>query len=65
MKKVKKYICTKCRSEYYSANNEIPHIVVWTDGHVCIPQLYGEYEDKKIEKVKLNKEDELWTTWYN
>ena len=65
MKKVKKYICTKCRSEYYSANNEIPHIVVWTDGHVCIPQLYGEYEYKKIEKVKLDKEDELWTTWYN
>jgi hypothetical protein len=65
MKKVKKYVCTECRSEYYSAMNEIPHIVVWTDGHVCIPKLYAEYEDKKIEKVKLDKEDELWTTWYN
>ena len=65
MRKVKKYICTRCRSEYYSVNNEIPHIVVWTDGHVCMPKLYAEYEDKKIQKVKINKEDELWTTWYN
>ena len=65
MKKVKKYICTECRSEYYSGNNEVPHIVVWTDAHVCIPKLYAEYEDKKIKNVKLDKEDELWTTWYN
>jgi hypothetical protein len=65
MRKVKKYICTRCKSEYYSVNNEIPHIVVWTDGHVCMPKLYAEYEDKKIKKVKINKEDELWTTWYN
>ena len=65
MKKVKKYVCMECRSEYYSANNEVPHIVVWTDAHVCMPKLYDEYEDKKIKKVKIDKEDELWTTWYN
>ena len=55
----------ECRSEYYSAMNEIPHIVVWTDGHVCIPKLYAEYEDKKIKNVEVDKQDELWTTWYN
>ena len=65
MKKVKKYVCMQCRSEYYSGNNEIPHIVVWTDGHVCMPQLYAEYEDKKIKNVEIDQADELWTTWYN
>ena len=55
----------ECRSEYYSGNNEIPHIVVWTDGHICMPKLYAEYEDKKIKNVKIDQADELWTTWYN
>jgi hypothetical protein len=65
MKKINKYICIECRTEYISKKDSIPHIVVWEDGHVCIPQLYAEYEDKKIKNVKIDKEDELWTTWYN
>ena len=65
MRKINKYICIECRAEYISKKNSIPHIVVWEDGHVCIPKLYAEYEDKKIKNVKIDKEDELWTTWYN
>ena len=58
-------MCRECRSEYYSGNDEVPHIVVWTGGHICIPQLYAEYEDKRLKFVKVDKDDDLWTTFYN
>ena len=65
MKKIKKYICMECHSEYYSSKNDMPNIIIWTDGHVCVPKLYAEIEDKKLKFVKVDKEDDLWTTFYN
>ena len=65
MRKIKKYICTECRSEFYSGNNGIPLIIAWTNDHICVPKLYAEYEDKDIKFVKVGKDDELWTTFYN
>ena len=65
MKKIKKYICTECKAEYISAENTLPHLVFWDNGHICSPQLYGEQEDKRIKKTKVTVEDDIWTTWYN
>ena len=65
MGKINKFICTECRSEYLSGNDAIPQLVVWHDGHICIPKLYGEQDDKRIKKTKVGVEDDIWTTWYN
>ena len=65
MGKIKKFVCTECRSEYISGNDTVPHLVMWYDGHVCVPQLYAEQDDKKIKKTKVSVEDDIWTTWYN
>jgi|TARA_R100000656_G_C3851811_1_gene107712 hypothetical protein len=65
MGKINKFICTECRSEYISGNDAIPQLVVWHNGHVCVPKLYAEQDDKRIKKTKVSVEDEIWTTWYN
>ena len=65
MGKINKFICTECRSEYISGNDTVPHLVMWYDGHVCVPKLYAEQDDKRIKKIKVGVEDEIWTTWYN
>jgi|TARA_Y100000310_G_scaffold273017_1_gene288283 stringent starvation protein B len=65
MGKIKKFICTECRSEYISGNDTVPHLVMWYDGHVCVPKLYAEQDDKRIKKIKVGVEDDIWTTWYN
>jgi len=65
MGKINKFICTECRSEYISSNNAIPELVIWHNGHICVPKLYAEQDDKRIKKTKVSVEDEIWTTWYN